>query len=77
MFNSVYHSVFLLLHLLTGALRFVALYSLNIEQCSITSRTIQKISDSLDAESVLEHLSLGTTYCQTISSGFPIHLVGM
>lgn len=36
-----------------------ALYSLNIEQCSITSRTIQKIADSLQDESVLSHLSLG------------------
>lgn len=36
-----------------------ALYTLNIEQCSMTSRTIQKIADSLDAESVLEHLWIG------------------
>ncbi|XP_055832126.1 protein TONSOKU isoform X3 [Solanum dulcamara] len=36
-----------------------ALYSLNIEQCSITSRTIQKVADSLTSGSVLTHLSLG------------------
>ncbi|XP_027181634.1 protein TONSOKU-like [Coffea eugenioides] len=36
-----------------------ALYTLNIEKCSITSRTIQKIADSLDSGSVLAHLSLG------------------
>ncbi|XXG69690.1 hypothetical protein AAC387_Pa06g2492 [Persea americana] len=35
------------------------LYSLNIEQCSLTSRTIQKIADALDAESVLSELCLG------------------
>ncbi|XP_072952693.1 protein TONSOKU isoform X2 [Typha angustifolia] len=36
-----------------------ALYSLNIEQCSITSRTIQKIVDALQEESTLSHLSIG------------------
>ncbi|XP_071722199.1 LOW QUALITY PROTEIN: protein TONSOKU [Rutidosis leptorrhynchoides] len=36
-----------------------ALYSLNIERCSITSRTIQKVADSLYAGSVLAHLSIG------------------
>nr|XP_016454753.1 PREDICTED: protein TONSOKU-like isoform X1 [Nicotiana tabacum] len=36
-----------------------ALYSLNIEQCSITSRTIQKVADSLTSGSALTHLSLG------------------
>ncbi|KAK2988279.1 hypothetical protein RJ640_016859 [Escallonia rubra] len=36
-----------------------ALYSLNIERCSITSRTIQKIADSLDSGSVLAQLCLG------------------
>ncbi|KAJ4966104.1 hypothetical protein NE237_017953 [Protea cynaroides] len=36
-----------------------ALYSLNIESCSITSRTIQKVADALDAESVLAQISLG------------------
>ncbi|CAO2047258.1 unnamed protein product [Urochloa humidicola] len=36
-----------------------ALYSLNVEQCSITSRTVQKIADALHEGSVLSHLSLG------------------
>nr|GMC64406.1 protein TONSOKU [Ipomoea batatas] len=36
-----------------------ALYSLNIEQCSITSRTVQKVADSLDSGSALTHLCLG------------------
>ncbi|XP_016500301.1 protein TONSOKU isoform X2 [Nicotiana tabacum] len=36
-----------------------ALYSLNIEKCSITSRTIQKVADSLTSGSALTHLSLG------------------
>ncbi|ONK61173.1 uncharacterized protein A4U43_C08F26980 [Asparagus officinalis] len=36
-----------------------ALYSLNIEQCSITSRTIQKVADALRDDSVLSHLSIG------------------
>ncbi|CAA0830202.1 Protein TONSOKU [Striga hermonthica] len=36
-----------------------ALYSLDIGNCSITSRTIQMVADSLDSESVLEHLSIG------------------
>ncbi|XP_043698218.1 protein TONSOKU [Telopea speciosissima] len=36
-----------------------ALYSLNIERCCITSRTIQKVADALDAESVLAQFSLG------------------
>ncbi|KAK8921250.1 Protein TONSOKU [Platanthera zijinensis] len=36
-----------------------ALYSLKIEQCSITSRTIQKLADSLHDESILSHLSIG------------------
>nr|CAD1827295.1 unnamed protein product [Ananas comosus var. bracteatus] len=35
------------------------LYSLNIEQCSVTSRTIQKIADALHDGSVLSHLSIG------------------
>ncbi|XP_051140221.1 protein TONSOKU isoform X2 [Andrographis paniculata] len=35
------------------------LYSLDIENCSITSRTIQKVADSLDSLSVLTHLSIG------------------
>ncbi|KAL6523140.1 hypothetical protein OROHE_016435 [Orobanche hederae] len=36
-----------------------ALYSLDIGNCSITSRTIQKVADSLDSESVLTHLYIG------------------
>ncbi|KAJ7945273.1 Protein TONSOKU like [Quillaja saponaria] len=36
-----------------------ALCSLNIERCSITSRTIQKIADALDCRSVLAQLYIG------------------
>ncbi|XVE86577.1 hypothetical protein DITRI_Ditri18aG0044600 [Diplodiscus trichospermus] len=36
-----------------------ALYSLNVEWCSITSRTIQKIADALDTGSVLSQLLIG------------------
>ncbi|KQK02062.1 protein TONSOKU isoform X2 [Brachypodium distachyon] len=36
-----------------------ALYSLDVEQCSITSRTIQKMADALHEGSVLSHLSIG------------------
>ncbi|PIA41850.1 hypothetical protein AQUCO_02200346v1 [Aquilegia coerulea] len=36
-----------------------ALYSLSIDNCSITSRTIQKVADSIDSGSVLAQLSLG------------------
>ncbi|KAK2656121.1 hypothetical protein Ddye_009173 [Dipteronia dyeriana] len=36
-----------------------ALYNLNIERCSITSRTIQKVSDALGGESALAQLSIG------------------
>ncbi|KAH9669138.1 protein TONSOKU [Citrus sinensis] len=35
------------------------LYSLNIENCSITSRTIQKVADALGAESTLAQLCIG------------------
>ncbi|RZC81309.1 hypothetical protein C5167_043869 [Papaver somniferum] len=35
-----------------------ALYSLNIERCSITSRTIQKVAEALSSGSVLSHLSI-------------------
>jgi hypothetical protein len=38
----------------------VALCSLNVENCSITSKTIQKIADALDSGSVLSHLCIGT-----------------
>ncbi|URE05449.1 TPR [Musa troglodytarum] len=36
-----------------------ALYSLNIEQCSVTSRTVQKVADAISVGSVLSHLSIG------------------
>ncbi|CAL1373979.1 unnamed protein product [Linum trigynum] len=36
-----------------------ALYSLNIERCSITSRTIQKLVDAIHCDSVLAQLSIG------------------
>lgn len=49
-----------------------ALYSLNIEKCSITSRTIQRLADSLDSRSVLTHLSLG--HNQPISGNAIINL---
>ncbi|XP_012086071.1 protein TONSOKU isoform X1 [Jatropha curcas] len=36
-----------------------ALYSLNIERCSITSRTIQKVADALNSGLVLAQLAIG------------------
>ncbi|KAK1660988.1 hypothetical protein QYE76_049147 [Lolium multiflorum] len=36
-----------------------ALYSLDVEQCSITSRTVQKMADALHEGWVLSHLSIG------------------
>ncbi|KAI3427482.1 uncharacterized protein J3R85_009533 [Psidium guajava] len=36
-----------------------ALYSLNVERCSITSRTINKAAEALEAGSVLTHLYIG------------------
>ncbi|XP_023641171.1 protein TONSOKU isoform X2 [Capsella rubella] len=36
-----------------------ALYSLNVEHCSLTSRTIQKVADALDTESGLSQLCIG------------------
>lgn len=50
-----------------------ALYSLNIERCSITSRTIQKVVDALDTASVLAQLSLG--YNNTISGNVMLNLL--
>lgn len=44
---------------ITCVLYFVGLCSLNIEHCSITSRTIQKVADGLSAGSVLEQLCIG------------------
>ncbi|KAK8618830.1 hypothetical protein V6N13_132809 [Hibiscus sabdariffa] len=35
------------------------LYSLNVERCSITSRTVQKVADALDTESILSQLFIG------------------
>ncbi|KAI3975689.1 hypothetical protein MKX01_023115 [Papaver californicum] len=43
-----------------------ALYSLNIERCSITSRTIQKVAGAISSGSVLSHLSIGRL-CTDIS----------
>jgi hypothetical protein len=37
-----------------------ALYSLDVEHCSITSITVQKMADALDEGSVLSNLSIGT-----------------
>ncbi|KAK4393815.1 protein TONSOKU [Sesamum angolense] len=39
-----------------------SLYSLDITNCSITSRTVQKVADSLDSESVLTHLCIGRNH---------------
>ncbi|CAM8953727.1 unnamed protein product [Rhodiola kirilowii] len=50
-----------------------ALYSLNIERCSVTSRTIQKIADSLNSESSLTHLSIGEN--SPISANVTAHLL--
>ncbi|CAJ1937877.1 unnamed protein product [Sphenostylis stenocarpa] len=44
-------------HLLTFCV--AALCSLNIENCYVTSRTIQKLADALDSRSVLTHLCIG------------------
>ncbi|XP_068667550.1 protein TONSOKU [Aristolochia californica] len=46
-------------HLSTILKNCKALYSLKIEQCSITSRTVQNIADALDEGSVLSELWLG------------------
>ncbi|KAL4291288.1 hypothetical protein GQ457_14G006280 [Hibiscus cannabinus] len=37
----------------------LALYSLSVERCSITSRTVQKVADALDTESILSQLFIG------------------
>ncbi|KAM1715053.1 hypothetical protein ACFX12_025582 [Malus domestica] len=39
-----------------------ALCSLSIERCSVTSRTIQKVAEALNADSVLEQLCIGFNY---------------
>ncbi|KAJ1281342.1 hypothetical protein BS78_04G298800 [Paspalum vaginatum] len=50
-----------------------ALYSLNVEQCCITSRTVQKMADALHEGSVLSHLSLGKN--NPISSNSMLNLL--
>ncbi|XP_059644880.1 protein TONSOKU [Cornus florida] len=50
-----------------------ALYSLNIERCSVTSRTIHKIADALNSESVLAQICLG--YNHPISGNAIINLL--
>ncbi|XP_071679038.1 protein TONSOKU isoform X2 [Lolium perenne] len=50
-----------------------ALYSLDVEQCSITSRTVQKMADALDEGSVLSHLSIGKN--NPISSNTMLNLL--
>ncbi|XP_062147613.1 protein TONSOKU [Alnus glutinosa] len=49
------------------------LCSLNIERCSITSRTIQKVADALNAGSVLEQLCIG--YNDPVSGNAIINLL--
>ncbi|KAE8674121.1 Tetratricopeptide repeat-containing protein, putative isoform 3 [Hibiscus syriacus] len=46
-------------YLLTIIEKCRALYSLNVERCSITSRTVQKVADALDTDSVLSQLFIG------------------
>ncbi|KAD6119229.1 hypothetical protein E3N88_10500 [Mikania micrantha] len=50
-----------------------ALYSLNIQNCSITSRTIQKVTDSLNSESLLSELFIG--YNSSISGNAIVNLL--
>ncbi|XP_031476796.1 protein TONSOKU isoform X2 [Nymphaea colorata] len=50
-----------------------ALYSLNLEKCSITSRTVQTIADSIQSESSLSHLALGKN--NPISVSVIMHLL--
>ncbi|KAF2284389.1 hypothetical protein GH714_021374 [Hevea brasiliensis] len=50
-----------------------ALYSLNIERCSITSRTIQKVTDALNSGSILSQLSIG--YNNPLSGNAIINLL--
>ncbi|RVW32721.1 Protein TONSOKU [Vitis vinifera] len=51
-----------------------ALYYLNIERCSITSRTVQKVADALDSQSVLAQLCLG--HNNPISGNSIMNLMG-
>ncbi|KAI7745668.1 hypothetical protein M8C21_011533 [Ambrosia artemisiifolia] len=50
-----------------------ALYSLNLQNCSITSRTIQKVTDSLNSESLLSELFIG--YNSSISGNAIVNLL--
>ncbi|CAN6439022.1 unnamed protein product [Victoria cruziana] len=50
-----------------------ALYSLNLEKCSVTSRTVQTIADSLQSDSSLSHLALGKN--NPISVSVIMHLL--
>ncbi|KAK7399404.1 hypothetical protein VNO78_10586 [Psophocarpus tetragonolobus] len=50
-----------------------ALCSLNIENCSVTSRTIQKVTDALDSTSVLAHLCIG--YNNPVSGNSIVNLL--
>ncbi|KAH1135194.1 hypothetical protein GLYMA_05G189400v4 [Glycine max] len=50
-----------------------ALCSLNIENCCVTSRTIQKVADALDSRSVLAHLCIG--YNSPVSGNAIINLL--
>ncbi|KAJ0618497.1 putative tetratricopeptide-like helical domain superfamily, leucine-rich repeat domain superfamily [Helianthus annuus] len=50
-----------------------ALYSLNIQNCSITSRTIQKVTDSLNSESLLSELFIG--YNSSITGNALVNLL--
>ena len=56
----IYFTIRLPILIIISALHFAVLYSLNIENCSITSRTIQKVADALSAESTLAQLCIGT-----------------
>ena len=60
--------------MLTRVLYFVALYSLNIERCSITSRTIQTVADSLVSGSVLSQICLGTL-CNKLIDTKNVHFI--
>ncbi|KAJ6289266.1 hypothetical protein OIU76_025139 [Salix suchowensis] len=52
-----------------------ALYSLNIERCSITTRTIQKVADALNESSVLAQLSIAKL--ATLKSFAALNLSGL
>ncbi|XP_027916277.1 protein TONSOKU [Vigna unguiculata] len=50
-----------------------ALCSLNIENCCVTSRTIQKVADALDSRSALAHLCIG--YNSPVSGNATVNLL--